>query len=114
MEILKVSSRSETKGVAGSIAWAVRKAGCAEIQAIGAGAVNQAVKAIAIARSYLSLSGVELMCFPAFLSTTIEEEAYTAIKFIVVLTSLNEIKPVTKSNPFESWKNVKPFPIAAE
>lgn len=114
MEILKVSSRSETKGVAGSIAWAVRKAGCAEIQAIGAGAVNQAVKAIAIARSYLSLSGMELMCFPAFLSATIEEESYTAIKFIVVLTSLNEIKPVTKSNPFESWKNVKPFPIAAE
>lgn len=111
---MKVSSRSETKGVAGSIAWAVRKAGCAEIQAIGAGAVNQAVKAIAIARSYLSLSGMELMCFPAFLSATIEEESYTAIKFIVVLTSLNEIKPVTKSNSLESWKNVKPFPIAAE
>lgn len=92
MEILKVSSRSETKRVAGSIAWEVRKQGCAEIQAIGAGAVNQAVKAIAIARSYLSLSGMELMCFPAFLSATIEEEAYTAIKFIVVLTSLKEIK----------------------
>lgn len=113
MEILRVSTKSDTKGLAGSIEWAVRKEECAEIQAIEAGAVNQAIKSIAIARSYLSLSGVEFMCFPAFLSVTIEEKAYTAIKFIVVLTSLNEIKPVAKSNPLEPWKNVKPFPIAA-
>lgn len=66
MKVLKISSKSEVKLVAGSITWQVLKQGCTEVQTIGASAVNQAVKAIAIARSYLSLRGAELMCFPAF------------------------------------------------
>lgn len=92
MEILKVSSKSDVKAVAGSIAWSVRKHGCTEIQTIGAAAVNQAVKAVAIARSYLSLSGIELICLPAFLNATLDEKPCTIIKLIVAATSLNEIK----------------------
>ncbi|MEG1994114.1 MAG: stage V sporulation protein S [Oscillospiraceae bacterium] len=83
MEILKVSSKSAPNSVAGAIAGVVRETGTAEIHAIGAGASNQAVKAIAIARGYLAPSGIDLVCFPEFSSLEVNGEKKTAIKFVI-------------------------------
>ncbi len=82
MEILKVSSRSVPNSVAGAIAGAIRESGSVEIQAVGAGATNQAVKSIAVARGYLAPSGIDLVCIPAFGQITINDEERTAIRFI--------------------------------
>lgn len=83
MEVLKVSSHSNPNSVAGALAGVIRENGSAEIQAIGAGAINQAVKAIAIARGYVSPSGIDLVCIPAFADIEIDGEERTAIKLIV-------------------------------
>ncbi|HHY38158.1 MAG TPA: stage V sporulation protein S [Clostridia bacterium] len=83
MDVLKVSSKSNPNAVAGALAGAVREKGSAEIQAIGAGAVNQAVKAVAIARGFVAPGGVDLICVPAFTDIQIDGEERTAIKFIV-------------------------------
>ncbi|QTA37989.1 stage V sporulation protein S [Thermosipho ferrireducens] len=83
MEVLKVASNSNPNKVAGALAGVIREKGKAEVQAIGAGAVNQAVKAIAIARGYLAPSGIDLVCVPAFTDVSIENESRTALKFIV-------------------------------
>ena len=83
MEVLKVSARSRSTAVAGAIAGVVRERGRAEVQAIGAGAVNQAVKAIAIARGYLALDGIDVICIPAFTDVIIAEQERTALRFIV-------------------------------
>lgn len=83
MEILKVSSKSAPNSVAGAIAGVIREQGCVEIQSVGASSVNQAVKAIAIARGYLAPTGTELACKPAFVNVTIDGEDRTAIKLIV-------------------------------
>jgi stage V sporulation protein S len=83
MESLKVASNSNPKAVAGALAGVIREKGKVELQAIGAAAVNQAIKAIAIARGYISPSGVDLICVPAFTDIDIEGEERTAIKFIV-------------------------------
>lgn len=82
MEVLKVSSRSAPNSVAGAIASVVREADAVEVQAIGAGAINQAVKAIAIARGYLTPVGIDLICIPTFANITINGEDRTAIKMI--------------------------------
>lgn len=82
MEVLKVSSHSVPNSVAGAIAGVVRDKGNVEVQAVGAGATNQAVKAIAIARGYLAPVGVNLICIPAFANVTIDDEERTAIKLI--------------------------------
>lgn len=83
MQVLKVSSRSRSTAVAGAIAGVVREHGRAEVQAIGAGAVNQAVKAVAIARSYLALDGLDVICIPAFADVEIGDQERTAIRLIV-------------------------------
>ncbi len=83
MEALKVSSKSRLNAVAGALAGVLRENGRAEIQAIGAGAVNQAVKAIAIARGYVAPSGMDLVCIPAFVDVEIDGDTRTAIKFSV-------------------------------
>lgn len=83
MEILKVSSKSSPNSVAGAIAGVIRENGIVEVQAVGAGASNQAIKAIAIARGYLAPSGVDIVCIPAFASIEIDGEERTAIKLIV-------------------------------
>ncbi|TDT61542.1 stage V sporulation protein S [Fonticella tunisiensis] len=83
MEVLKVSAKSNPNSVAGALAGVIREKGTAEIQAIGAGAINQAVKAVAIARGFVAPSGVDLICIPAFTDISIEGEERTAIKFIV-------------------------------
>ncbi|MFU0823864.1 stage V sporulation protein S [Clostridium sp.] len=83
MEILKVSAKSNPNSVAGALAGVLREVGSAEIQAIGAGALNQAVKAIAIARGFVAPSGIDLICIPAFTDVQIDDETRTAIKLIV-------------------------------
>lgn len=82
-EVLKVSARSRPSAVAGAIAGVVREAGRAEVQAIGAGATNQAVKAVAIARDYLRETGIDAICVPAFIDVTIDNEDRTAIRLVV-------------------------------
>ena len=83
METLKVSSKSNPNSVAGALANAFRSSGKVEIQAVGAGALNQAVKAIAIARGFLAPSGKNIVCIPAFADISIEGEERTAIKLII-------------------------------
>ena len=81
--VLKVSSKSNPNSVAGAIAGVVRERGSTEIQAIGAGALNQAIKAIAIARGFVAPSGINLVFVPAFIDVIINNENRTAIKLIV-------------------------------
>lgn len=83
MEILKVSAKSSPNSVAGALAGVIRERGAAEIQAIGAGAINQGIKAIAIARGFVAPSGIDLVCIPAFTDIEIDGEERTAIKLIV-------------------------------
>ena len=83
MEVVKVSARSVPKSVAGAIAAVIRENEEVEVQAVGAGALNQAVKSIAIARSYMALTGVDIVCIPAFTTVDIDGEDRTAMKFIV-------------------------------
>ena len=83
MEILKISARSVPNSVAGAIAGVIREKGAVEVQAVGAGAANQAIKAVAIARGYLAPSGMDLICIPAFVKVMIDSEERTAIKLIV-------------------------------
>jgi len=83
VEILKVSSKSNPNSVAGALAGVVREHGSAEIQAVGAGAINQSIKAIAIARGFVSPSGIDLVCIPAFADITIDGEERTAIKLTI-------------------------------
>lgn len=83
METLKVSSKSNPNSVAGALANAFRTNGKVEIQAVGAGALNQAIKAVAIARGFLAPSGKNIVCIPAFADISIEGEERTAIKLII-------------------------------
>lgn len=83
MEVLKVSAKSSPNAVAGALAGCLRERGSAELQAIGAGALNQAVKAVAIARGFVAPSGMDLICIPAFTDLKIDGEERTAIKLIV-------------------------------
>ncbi len=82
-EVLKVSTRSRPSAVAGAIAGVIRESGLAEVQSIGAGATNQAIKAVAIARSYLSEEGIDIFCVPSFIDVAIDEEERTAIKLVI-------------------------------
>jgi stage V sporulation protein S len=81
--VLKVSAQSNPNSVAGALAGVLRERGDAELQAIGAGATNQAVKAIAIARNYLETSGIDLVCIPQFTDVTIDGKDRTAMRLII-------------------------------
>lgn len=83
MDILKVSAKSQPKSVAGALAAILRERPTAELQAVGAGAVNQAVKAIAITRGFVAPNGIDLVVIPAFAEIVIDGEDRTAIKFLV-------------------------------
>jgi stage V sporulation protein S len=83
METLKVGTKSNPNSVAGALANVIRQSGSVEIQAIGAGALNQAIKAVAIARGFVAPSGQNLVCIPAFTDIVIEGEERTALKLIV-------------------------------
>lgn len=83
MEVLKVSAKSVPNSVAGAIAGVIRERGEVEVQAVGAGAINQAVKAVIIARGYLAPAGMDLISVPAFTTVVIDNEERTGVKLIV-------------------------------
>ena len=83
VDSLKVSSRSNPNSVAGALVAVIREQGYAEMQAVGAGALNQAIKAIAIARGFVAPSGTDLTCSPAFTDIIISGEDRTALKLLV-------------------------------
>ena len=83
MDILKISTKSNPNSVAGAIAGLIKEKGKAEMQAIGAGSINQAIKAVAIARGFVAPSGVDLICIPAFTEVKIEDEDRTGIRLVV-------------------------------
>jgi len=83
MEVLKVSSKSEPKSVAGAIAAILRNGEPVEVNAIGAAAVNQVVKSIAVARGYVAPNGIDLVCIPAFAQLEVDGVEKTSIRFVV-------------------------------
>jgi len=83
MDLIKVSANSRTSAVAGAIAGVVREHKRAEVQAIGAGAVNQTVKALVLATGYLKNDGINIVCIPEFADVTIDDKVRTAIRIIV-------------------------------
>ena len=83
MDVIKVKANSRTAAVAGAIAGVMREHKHAEVQAIGAGAVNQAVKALVLAKGYLSEDGIPIVCIPEFVDVDIEGKIRTAIKIVV-------------------------------
>jgi stage V sporulation protein S len=83
LNVLKVGTRSDPNKVAGALAGSIRESHRAEIQTIGAGALNQAIKAVAIARGYLAPAGLDIWCYPAFVDVEIDGTERTAIKLFV-------------------------------
>ena len=83
MVIMKVSTRSRSTSVAGAIAGVIREHGRAEVQSIGAGAINQAIKAAAIATGYLALDGTDIICAPAFTEVSMDGQERTAVRLTV-------------------------------
>ena len=83
MVVLKVSSKSNPNSVAGALTGLLKESDVAEIQSIGAGALNQSIKAIAIARGFVAPLGMDLVCIPSFSEVEIEGEERTAIKLTV-------------------------------
>ena len=83
MEVLKVSSKSNPNACAGALAGVLRQEGAVEVQVVGAGALNQAVKAVAIARGFVTPSGIDLVCIPTFADIEIDGERRTAIRLSV-------------------------------
>ena len=83
MDVIKVSANSRTSAVAGAIAGVVREHGRAEVQAIGAGAVNQAIKALVLATGYLKGDNIEVACVPEFADVAIDDKVRTAIKLVI-------------------------------
>ena len=83
VEVLRVSTKSNPNAQAGALAGVIRAKGAAELQTIGAGALNQAVKAIAIARGFMAPSGVDLICRPAFADIVVDGQERTAIRLMV-------------------------------
>lgn len=93
VDIIKVSARSRTASVAGAVAGVMRDAGRAEVQAIGAGAVNQALKAIAIARGYLLDEQQDIVCIPRFVEIEIDGSSRTALRVVVLPRAENVREP---------------------
>ena len=83
MDVIKVKANSRTAAVAGAIAGVVREHHRAEVQAIGAGAINQSVKALVLAKGYLAEDGINVVCIPEFVDVDIEGKIRTAIKLVV-------------------------------
>ena len=83
MEVLKVSSKSSPNSCAGAMAGVIRQSGSVEVQVVGAGALNQAIKAVAIARGYLAPSGIDLVAVPSFAEIDIDGETRTAIRLLI-------------------------------
>lgn len=83
MEQLKVSTKSNPNSVAGAMAGVLRQQGIVEVQVVGAGALNQAIKAVAIARGYVAAGGIDLICIPSFADIEIDGERRTAIRLLI-------------------------------
>ena len=83
MEVLKVSSKSNPNSCAGALAGVLRQHGAVEVQVVGAGALNQAIKAVAIARGFVADSGLDVVCIPTFADIEIDGESRTAIRLLV-------------------------------
>ena len=98
MEMIKVSANSRTSAVAGAIAGVVREHHRAEVQAIGAGAVNQAMKALILATGYLRNDGIHVTCVPEFADVTIEDKVRTAIKLVIEPSSDSDFSAI-RFNP---------------
>ncbi|MGC9992781.1 MAG: stage V sporulation protein S [Candidatus Cybelea sp.] len=94
---LKVSAKSNPNAVAGALAAVLRERETAEVQAVGAGAINQAIKAVAIARSYLKGAKLDVVCTPAFVLVSIDDSERTAISLQVERRQLKEKEPEVES-----------------
>ena len=108
VDTIKVSAKSRSTSVAGAIAGVIREHRHADVQAIGAGAVNQAIKAIAIARGYLERDGLDIACVPTFVEVDVSGEERTAVKFVVEVS--RTFTPVTQ--PAEEPPPEEPNPTA--
>ena len=97
MEMIKVSANSRTSAVAGAIAGVIREHRRAEVQAIGAGAVNQAIKALVLATGYLKNDGIDVSCVPEFAEVSIEDKIRTAIKLVVQPSPSSDFSAFTRS-----------------
>ena len=97
VEVLKVSSRSNPNSVAGALAGVVRQAGVVEVQVVGAGALNQAIKAVAIARGFVAPSNIDLVCVPTFADIEIDGQGRTAIRLTVEDRHRRQAQPVVES-----------------
>jgi stage V sporulation protein S len=97
MDMIKVSATSRTSAVAGAIAGVVREHHRAEVQAIGAGAINQAVKALVLATGYLKADGIFVSCVPEFAEVTIEDKLRTAIKLVIEPSADSDFSSVRPS-----------------
>ena len=96
MEQLKVSTRSNPNSVAGAMAGVVRHQGAVEVQVVGAGALNQAIKAVAIARGYVAAGGIDLVCVPSFADIEIDGQERTAIRLLIQDRELDLVDEVVE------------------
>ena len=104
MEQLKVSTKSNPNSVAGAMAGVLRQHGAVEVQVVGAGALNQAIKAVAIARGYVAAGGIDLVCIPSFADIEIDGERRTAIRLVIedrLRRRLEDEVIVIPDEPFE-------------
>ena len=99
MDVIKVKAVSRTAAVAGAIAGIFRDLKHAEVQAIGAGAVNQAVKAMVLAKNFLAQDGIEVVFTPEFVNVEIEGKVRTAIKFVIDQKVVSPESPETSETP---------------
>jgi stage V sporulation protein S len=113
METLKVSTRSNPNSVAGAMAGAVRQAGGVEVQVVGAGALNQAIKAVAIARGYVAAAGIDLVCIPTFADILIDGERRTAIRLSVEDRTRSAVKAPEPATEGETAPSLKPLATRA-
>ncbi len=109
MDMIKVSANSRTSAVAGAIAGVIREHHRAEVQAIGAGAINQAVKALVLATGYLRSDGIFISCVPEFADVTIEDKVRTAIKLVIEPSPDSDFSSVSSSA-----HSVKTSPVPAQ
>ncbi len=105
VDMIKVSAKSRSTAVAGAIAGVIRESQHVEVQAIGAGAVNQAVKAIAIARSYLERDALDIVTVPTFAEVDINGQERTAVRFIIQARKMGE--GVIIATPIKAPTNVE-------
>lgn len=112
VEVLKVSSKSNPNSVAGALAGVLRQSGAVEVQVVGAGALNQAVKAIAIARGFVAPSNLDLVCIPTFADIEIDGQSRTAIRLAVEDRAHRQASGELTAPPVERRVHA-PAPVAA-